>query len=144
MQTFLPYADFQKTAECLDFRRLGKQRVEAKQILNCLLDNSEKSSKGWSNHPAVKMWSGYEEALKLYHNTMISEWIHRGYKNNMPMFEIDESNVEYPPWFGVERFHESHQSNLMRKNYFHYLEFFGEMRDDLNYVWPTKDFVEVE
>ena len=28
MQTFLPYKDFGKTAKCLDYRRLGKQRVE--------------------------------------------------------------------------------------------------------------------
>jgi len=32
MQTFLPYADFKESAQCLDYRRLGKQRVEAKQI----------------------------------------------------------------------------------------------------------------
>ncbi len=33
MQTFLPYQDFTETAKCLDYRRLGKQRVEAKRIL---------------------------------------------------------------------------------------------------------------
>ena len=33
MQTFLPYSDFIKTARCLDYKRLGKQRVEAKRIL---------------------------------------------------------------------------------------------------------------
>lgn len=32
MNTFLPYADFQKSAQCLDNKRLGKQRVEAWQI----------------------------------------------------------------------------------------------------------------
>lgn len=33
MQTFLPYPEFIKSAQCLDNKRLGKQRVEAKQIL---------------------------------------------------------------------------------------------------------------
>jgi len=33
MQTFLPYADFARCAEVLDPRRLGKQRVEALQIM---------------------------------------------------------------------------------------------------------------
>jgi len=33
MQTFLPFPDFAESAKCLDNRRLGKQRVEAKQIL---------------------------------------------------------------------------------------------------------------
>ena len=44
MQTFLPYPDFVKSAQCLDYRRLGKQRVEAKQILeiNLMLTNTDK------------------------------------------------------------------------------------------------------
>ena len=73
MQTFLPYADFSKTAKCLDYKRLGKQRVEAKQILNILLDRTE--TKGWRNHPAVLMWVGYENALKIYYNMILDEWI---------------------------------------------------------------------
>ena len=28
----MPYADFEKIAKCLDYKRLGKQRVEAMQI----------------------------------------------------------------------------------------------------------------
>ena len=56
MQTFMPYEDFRKTFECLDYRRLGKQRIEAFQILRCL----EGLTSGWKNHPAVKMWRGHE------------------------------------------------------------------------------------
>jgi len=36
MQTFLPYYNFRKTAQCLDYKRLGKQRVEVWQIYNTL------------------------------------------------------------------------------------------------------------
>lgn len=36
MQTFMPYSDFEKVAQCLDNKRLGKQRVEALQIYNVL------------------------------------------------------------------------------------------------------------
>ena len=36
VQTFLPYPDFERTAEVLDDRRLGKQRVEVLQILNAM------------------------------------------------------------------------------------------------------------
>ena len=63
MQTFLPYSNFQKTAEVLDWRRLGKQRVEAMQIHNTIINNT-----GWKHHPIVKMWTPYLNALKLYHN----------------------------------------------------------------------------
>ena len=38
MQTFLPYPDFQLSAECLDYKRLGKQRLEAFQLLVALED----------------------------------------------------------------------------------------------------------
>lgn len=37
MQTFLPYADFKKSAQVLDGMRLGKQRVETLQIMQALL-----------------------------------------------------------------------------------------------------------
>ena len=76
MQTFLPYKDFQKTFEVLDYRRLGKQRVEAMQILNILLNRTERP--GWRNHPIVRMWEGYEPAIQLYHNMCIDEWIKQG------------------------------------------------------------------
>ena len=73
MQTFLPYADFQKSVEVLDYRRLGKQRVESFQVLNVLLNRTQ--TKGWRNHPVTLMWTGYESALKLYQNITIREWI---------------------------------------------------------------------
>lgn len=71
MQTFLPIADFEQSLKCLDYRRLGKQRVEAKQILNVLSPDYDK--KGWRNHPAVLMWKGYEESLKYYYNLCVYE-----------------------------------------------------------------------
>ena len=36
MNTFLPYSDFIRSAKCLDYKRLGKQRVEAWQIYQTL------------------------------------------------------------------------------------------------------------
>ncbi|MEU7740966.1 MSMEG_6728 family protein [Nonomuraea sp. NPDC049158] len=59
MQTFLPYPDFARTAAVLDPLRLGKQRVEALQILRALTIPGY----GWRHHPAVRMWASYEEAL---------------------------------------------------------------------------------
>ena len=64
MQTFLPYKDFTKSAKALDNKRLGKQRVEVKQILNAL----DGKSKGWTNHPATNMWRDMKQPL---HNTAL-------------------------------------------------------------------------
>lgn len=134
MQTFLPYKDFQKTFEVLDYRRLGKQRVEAYQILNVLLERTER--RGWINHPATKMWRGHENALKLYENMCIEEWIKRGYNNNMK-YEIIQGDIVMPPWMGDEKFHLSHRSNLVRKDAVFYRKYWPHVRDDLEYYWPV-------
>jgi len=82
MQTFLPYPSFIESVAALDYRRLGKQRIENKQIINVLEGNKV----SWQNHPAVKAWEGCIDALKVYHDFTIKEWTSRGYKNTMPLF----------------------------------------------------------
>lgn len=141
MQTFLPYADFRETASVLDYRRLGKQRVEAFQIFRAM--NGE--TKGWRNHPATLMWNGHETALALYAIAICDEWIARGYKDSMkPRFvEILEDlaapqqSTTFPSWLGQEDFHKSHQSNLIRKFPEHYKPLWPDVPNDLEYVWPT-------
>lgn len=134
MQTFLPYPDFIQSVKVLDYRRLGKQRVETFQVLNILLDRTP--TKSWRNHPVTRMWSGYEEALKLYQNFTILEWIDRGYKNNMKFEDVNHSSIVYPDWFGQDLFHRSHRSNLLRKDYEYYCQYFDEP-SDLEYHWPV-------
>lgn len=131
IQTFLPYADFDKSVGCLDMRRLGKQRVEAMQIINSLTKNS-----GWIHHPAVLMWHGYIDALRLYMNKCIQEWVRRGYNNTMQLADVP-IKIKMPLWFGNENFHASHRSNLLRKDAKWYGQFGWCETDDLPYVWPT-------
>jgi len=133
MQTFLPYADIPRSVKALDWRRLGKQRVEAYQILRILRE--ERTSSGWVNHPATRMWRGYDDALASYMNECIVEWILRGYKNNMQMAPHKE-NYRLPYWFGDEAFHASHRSNLLRKEPSFYGQYGWIEPPDLPYVWP--------
>lgn len=135
MQTFLPYPDFKKSVEVLDYKRLGKQRVETFQVLNILLERT--ATKGWINHPVTKMWRGYEAALQTYQNYTISEWIKRGYKNNM-QFENILIEANMPKWFGDDRLHRSHRANLLRKDWNYYSRFFNE-DPELPYFWPTEE-----
>lgn len=134
MQTFLPYADFEQSIKVLDYRRLGKQRVETFQVLNILLDRTP--TKGWRNHPVTRMWTGYESALQLYQNITIREWVNRGYKNTMQYEEIVPGSVVMPPWFGKDQLHKSHRSNLLRKDYNYYSQYFDDPAD-LEYYWPV-------
>nr|DAT56982.1 MAG TPA: hypothetical protein [Caudoviricetes sp.] len=83
------------------------------------------------------MWRGYEEALKLYQNITISEWIKRGYKNNMKFEDVNPGLLEFPEWLGNDEFHQSHRSNLLRKDFGYYSEFFDEP-DNLEYIWPVQ------
>lgn len=142
MQTFLPYADFQKTAECLDYRRLGKQRVECLQILNAIFIPSY----GWQNHPAVKMWRQDPGSLVLYGITICREWINRGYKDTcldkIYGFTYKGGELSDPWWLGDPMFHESHRSNLLRKDPKFYGQYNWDVPDNLHYLWPSqKPFV---
>lgn len=132
MQTFLPYPSFELSFRCLDWKRLGNQRRETKGILTILLGKGKRS---WDNSPAVKMWEGYEEALKLYLNFNIREWVHRGYQNNMPLERLSD-RVEMPWWLGTPEFHASHRANLLHKLPDHYDQFGWTEKPSLSYWWP--------
>ena len=149
MQTFLPLPDFTQSFKVLDYRRLGKQRVETKQILKALgaypvdlmsedeaLRYEKKTKAGWGNHPATKMWKGYEQSLIVYHNECILEWVDRGYKNTMPLIP-NTGTITDPSWLGDPSFHQSHRSNLIRKDPEYYRDQVGWTDpDDLDYIWP--------
>lgn len=134
MQTFLPLPNFQESIKVLDYKRLGKQRVETYQVLNILLERTQ--SKGWRNHPVTRMWADYSEALKLYQNYTIEEWIKRGYKNTMSLELVNENAIVMPHWFNDDKFHRSHRSNLLRKDRAYYSQYFDEP-DDIPYFWPV-------
>lgn len=136
MQTFVPYgADFRATAEALDYRRLGKQRVETWQILNTLTG----ASSGWRNHPAVKMWDGHAEALAYYGATMCIEWARRGYTDNMlaRFLPLMQPACLLPSWIDREDVMLSHRSNLIRKDAAYYGPMWPSLSADMPYVWPV-------
>jgi len=134
MQTFLPYSNFNRCAKILDNKRLGKQRVEAYQIMQAL----KNPNYGWQHHPAVEMWRGYEDQLALYYNYILREWLHRGFRNSMSFMNWIEVGIHIPLWLGNEEFHASHRSNLLRKNPEHYSKFGWTEPNNLPYYWPTK------
>ena len=116
---------------------MGKQRVECRQILDTLLGES----KGWKNHPAVKMWENYEYYLCLYGIAICEEWIKRGYKDSQLPIIKNYLQLTYPlnkpSWIGNYDFHLSHQSNLVRKKYEFYSQIFPGVPDNLPYIWPS-------
>ena len=165
MQTFITHKPipelldpFIHTARSLDYRRLGKQRVECKQIMFALgVEDPEERGRGWVNHPATKMWRGYEDTLRVYAIDICKEWIRRGYKDTLlSWFEDQKLRVEYlaakrrgslgntmtvPDWLqgqAGDAFVDAHRSNLIRKDPDYYGPKFPGVPDHLEYIWPVK------
>lgn len=123
MQTFIPYPDVIESLRVLDKRRLGKQRVEAKQLIDTILDRPMPNGKqrhGWRNHPAAVMWRNYLPALIYYYNSSLVVFEERGGKNDKLQPEdhivIDElRQADLPWWWGNEQVHSSHRSRLLFK-----------------------------
>jgi hypothetical protein len=102
---------FIPTVSCLDYRRLGKQRVECLQILKtintgavrckwchqgvllCICEQGrrqfETEPTPWFNHPAVRMWRGYPTGLVTYAQAVCTEWKHRGYRDSCEQKILD-------------------------------------------------------
>lgn len=143
MQTFLPYPSFLESARALDRQRLGKQRVEAKQILHVLVQVAlyPDARRAWSNHPAVRMWAGYEAALADYGVEMCAEWRRRGYRDALLAYfataRVSEDRT--PPWWlGDERLHASHRAALLLKLPEHYGRLGWSEEPRIEYWWPTQ------
>jgi len=148
VQTFLPYADFARSAAVLDSPRLGKQRVECLQVLRAL----ELDEYGWRSHPVVVMWRGRTPALVVYSLEVVRAWRERGHADSTEPL-ITEFAPEHvgstqadlardgllPGWLGGEDVHRSHRSALLRKDRRYYGRVFGDEPDDLPYSWPAAD-----
>ncbi|MFE9404252.1 MSMEG_6728 family protein [Streptomyces sp. NPDC006530] len=152
MQTFLPFPDFRRSAAVLDQRRLGKQRVEALQVFRGLTVPGY----GWRRHPAVRMWSGYEEALVRYGLEICGAWTAEGRVDTCAGTLMEDflrwrpgGSVrvqkelararELPVWLGSAEFHLSHRSALVRKDPGFYRPLFADIPEDLPYIWPASD-----
>ncbi|GAA3571080.1 hypothetical protein GCM10022197_29430 [Microlunatus spumicola] len=151
MQTFLPYADFERSARALDLKRLGKQRVEVIQIVRALTVPGY----AWKSHPAVLMWQGYEEALGRYGLVMCEVWVERGFDDTCAGTIVDDLGAcgiteirteealreagAVPPWdVEGDPVLESHRSALVRKDPELYGPLFPEADPAVPYVWPVR------
>lgn len=151
MQTFLPSSDFKECARVLDWRRLGKQRVETLQLLNALL----LPSKGWKQHPAAQMWKHSILQLMDYQTAICNEWTGRGYRDTcldkckqLVILRFEEvtrlQRSGDPWWLGDERLHSSHRSNLLRKDKAYYNVYAWSESDDMPYFWPSEWAQDIE
>ncbi len=144
MQTFIPYADFDRTAAVLDKRRLGNQAYNESLVLY---------RGGWPNHPASKMWQGHWKAFALYNLALVREMHRRNtWRREVIVRWARYWNKAYksepctgmPEWLGREDIHSSHRAVLLHKEYEWYSQFqWAEkplaphpITKRFGYVWP--------
>lgn len=134
MQTFLISSDYHESMRCLDKSRLGNQVW--REGLTLLRGK-------WPNHPASRMWRGYEYHLGLYLLAGCDVLAERGKEYPVVREKIltemeKHKNTGSPPWINDEKFLASHRSNLLRKDPIWYGQFGWDESPDLPYVWPVK------
>lgn len=145
MQVFLPYKDPAKTAQCLDNKRLGKQRLECLQILFVgynIMGYWEIPNYIFS-HPTYELWkTNLDWLLTFYLSAIMREWqIIRGFNNEKCwrayMYINEKINWSYkipweypiewhkylPPFIKMD-FCKKHQQLLLKKDYEYYKEKF--------------------
>lgn len=130
MQTFHVYPDYQQTADCLDYKRLNKQRSETYQLL----------LGQYPYHPAATMWEGYYNSLVEYGIIMCETHIRRGYDDGLldtiKNLYQPKGNKAKPPWTNDLRVINSHRSSLLKKDFLYYCQFGWNVPTFTGYFWP--------
>lgn len=127
MQIFIIGSIFE-TCQALDKRRLWKQILEARQIIDVLLGKSQ----AWKNHPIVKMYKDDLEWLLLYLAVFEEYW-----KGDLEAAEIISNGAEEikPTFLYDDSYLENMKKRLYTKNKVHYSqwELLGE--SNINYYY---------
>ncbi|CCC82231.1 pyrimidine dimer DNA glycosylase/endonuclease V [Thermoproteus tenax] len=136
MQIFRPYIDWSRSAGVLDDKRLGKQRVEAKQVILAILRRLgvlQDGRRGWLNHPIVLLYYNrgipyIEDLIGFFHAT-VEEWVRRGHQNNISLDDIESLLSRVPRAKGtpITHVHEvEYRRVLLLKDPCHYLRKFSK------------------
>ena len=159
IQTWLPYPDFRKSAECLDMPELALQRLNVLELMEYYHDIEQDSSLPESyqthdldDHSIVKMWNGFQLQLCEYGLVCCDEYSVRKSKPD-PIYEAIRFHLECattedapfrkPNWFGDPDFHMSHQAELLRLNPDYYASYF-KVDTERELIWPKSDYVAPE
>lgn len=137
MITFLPDPNFIKCARILDRQRLGKQRLEAKWVARIVLKEAK-----YINHPLIRLWEDFPQAIIEYGICICEEWRRRGYIDNQLDWFLARVELEGlykdPSWLNNKKIHSSHRTKLITKDPIYYAAFDWIEKPDptVGYYWP--------
>ena len=131
MQVFIIENPFD-TASRLDPKRLNKQIVECRQILDAI----EGRKKGWANHPVTKMYRNHVAWLALYMQCL------QAYKdeNIIRAYQYSEEASKLRPAFHCDLYYNNMRSRLYTKDpiWYSYCSFMDQGKSEINMYWNTE------
>ena len=128
MQIFLPYKDIFETAKCLDNRRLNKQIIECRQILDAI-----DGAKAWCNHPIINMYKCNSAFVRLYMK-VLEEYIH-GYIDNATRWSDFFNKYCCFPHFITDDYCDQMKRRLYTKDPIYYKQFEKYGKSDVNWYF---------
>lgn len=121
-----------ETAQALDEKRLRKQIIECRQILDAL----NGKTKAWRNHPAVLQYEGYEPYLEYYIECF------EAYLEGMHIQAFNASlyaDTYFKPLFHTEPYFDSMKRRLYTKDPVHYAQWADLGTSDVNWYWSEEE-----
>ena len=116
-----------ETAQALDQKRLHKQIIECRQVLDAL-----NGAKAWSNHPCVLQYRGCEEWLEDYLMCLVA------YKNEdiVQAFVAEQWCCVTKPKWHTQEYYDQMKRRLYTKDKEHYKQwsYLGESDENWYYV----------
>lgn len=157
MQTFLTDTNHTLTAKSLDQKRLVKQLLEGRQIVETLVkpeyyihESGKRRVTPWAHHPAIMMWRGSLGALGEYLDAIVAEMKVRNYayENNSRVINsiLATADLGTTPWWMqsksvFDNIIATHRASLYRKDEHYYRQWSFEHGNvccaRCNYYWPT-------
>lgn len=132
MQVFIVGSPFE-TAIALDKRRLNKQIIECKQILDAL-----DGAKAWRNHPCVLQYRGHKEWLRLYKRCLESFVEYEEFGTDMAKDNIrvyDHTCFLMTPPFHTEEYFDQMKRRLYTKMPEYYKQWAHLGESDINWYF---------
>jgi hypothetical protein len=124
-----------ETFQTLDKKRLNKQLIECKQILNIYNGNST----AWQNHPIVKSYKPYQKWLTIY-TWMLEEFLNE--KSDLLMLlHYNQWLIKNAPSFHTEDYFNQMKRRLYTKNKSFYEAFKGLGESFINWYYVNNEWL---
>lgn len=125
MQVFIIGSPYE-TAQVLDKRRMNKQIIECKQMLEAI-----NGRKAWKNHPVVKSYTNHSEWLDLY-MMCLDAYIH-GKNDYAAIFSASADKIR--PEFHTSEYFDHMKRRLFTKDKNYYAQWSTLGESDVNWYF---------